>query len=89
VAATGFVQPQRIPVDGLWPRRHVVSGAQHKTVKPSVSLGVRGNAQEREAAAREDLAGGESHGAWATGQHGKLQVTPQAAGLERGVRPGW
>jgi hypothetical protein len=40
-------------------------------------------------AAREDLTGGESHDAWATGQHGKLQVTPQAAGLERGARSGW
>jgi hypothetical protein len=37
---------------------------------------------------REDLTGGESYGAWATGQHGKLQVTPQAAGSEGGARSG-
>jgi hypothetical protein len=38
--------------------------------------------------AREVLAGGESHGAWATGQHEEPQGTPQAARLEKG-RKGW
>jgi hypothetical protein len=67
----------------LWLRLHVVTGAQLQTVKPTVPPSVRWNAQERETAAWEDLAGGESHGSWAIGQHGKQQVTPQAAGLER------
>jgi hypothetical protein len=37
-------------------------------------------------AARGDLAGGESHGAWVTGHHGKKLLGYWA---RRGARPGW
>jgi hypothetical protein len=38
VAATGLVQPQQIPAVKLWPRRRVVSGTPHRSVKPTVPL---------------------------------------------------
>jgi hypothetical protein len=36
VAATGLVQPQQIPAVKLWPRRRVVSGTPHRSVKPTL-----------------------------------------------------
>jgi hypothetical protein len=38
VATTGLVQPQQIPAVKLWPRRRVVSGTPHWSVKPTLPL---------------------------------------------------
>jgi hypothetical protein len=64
--------PQRIPADRLWLRPHVVTGAEPQTCLQQRNQ-VFDEKPKRETATRGDLAGGESHGAWATGQDGQPQ----------------
>jgi hypothetical protein len=73
-------------VDWLWPRQHVATRAP-----PNPCLHQRSQVLDqmptREMAARDDLAGGESHGAWATGHNGATTWNPLWLLGSKGARP--
>jgi hypothetical protein len=87
VAELRMAEPQRIPTDLLWPRPHVVTGAPLRSCFQQRRK-VLDEMPRRGTAARDDLAGGGLHDAWASGQNGVTSGKLLGCWARWGARPG-